>query len=90
MTWWMYVVECSDGSLYCGVSPDVTARVKKHNTGKGAKYTRGRTPVRLLATWPHPNRSTAQAAEYRFKKLKRSDKLALIRKQNGSNQEAAH
>ncbi len=78
MIWSVYVVQCSDGSLYCGVSPDVEARIAKHNAGKGAKYTRGRTPVRLLASWPHPNRSTAQSAEYRFKKLKRSDKLALI------------
>ena len=80
--WSVYVVECVDGSLYCGISPNVEARIEKHNSGKGAKYTRGRTPVRLLATWPHPNRSTAQAAEYRFKQLRRSEKLALIEERN--------
>ena len=78
----MYVVECSDASrsLYCGISNDVAKRVKTHNAGKGAKYTRGRTPVRLLATWPYPDRSTASSAEYQFKKLSRVEKCAFIKK----------
>lgn len=77
--WFLYAVECSDGTIYTGISPDVEARVQKHNDGKGAKYTRSRLPVKLLAFWEYPDHSSAAIAEYAFKCLPRSEKLRRIR-----------
>jgi len=77
--WFVYLVECSDGSLYCGISTDVEKRVEKHNAPKGgAKYTRSRQPVTLKVFWEFENRSEASKEEYRIKKLTREEKLKLI------------
>lgn len=69
MSWFLYVLECSDGSLYTGITVDVAARYATHVAGKGAKYTRGRPPVRLLAVVPYPDRAAASRAEYEVKRL---------------------
>lgn len=74
------MVECSDSTIYIDISDDVVERIAKHNSGKGAKYTRGRTPVKLMATWEYENKSEASKAEYAFKKLSRAQKLKLILK----------
>ena len=79
-TWWMYVVECADGTLYCGSTNQLQCRIDEHNEGKGAKYTRGRRPVRMVFHVERANRSEAQKAEARFKKMGRGQKLATIRK----------
>ena len=77
--WYLYVVECSDGSLYTGVTTDVQRRLSEHNnTSKGAKYTRSRRPVRLVYYEKHSDRSSACKAEYALKKLSRKKKLELI------------
>jgi len=79
--WWLYVVECNDdkGSLYTGISTDVERRVWEHNhSNKGARYTRTRRPVKLLVTWPYPDRSAATKAENRFKRLSRKAKLRRV------------
>lgn len=78
--WWVYVVRCSDDSLYTGVTTDVSRRVKEHNSGpRGAKYTRSRRPVELKAFWPAGTRSEALKSEYAFKKYSRERKLEFIR-----------
>ena len=69
MSWFLYVIECCDGSLYTGIAVDVVARYAAHASGKGARYTRGRPPVRLLAVAPFPDRSTASRAEHAVKQL---------------------
>lgn len=69
MSWFLYLLECSDGSLYTGITVDVAARYAAHAAGKGAKYTRGRPPVRLLAVASFPDRATASRAEYEVKQL---------------------
>lgn len=69
MTWYLYLVECIDGSLYTGIALDPQARFALHAAGKGAKYTRAHPPARLLATAPFPDRSSALKAEYRLKQL---------------------
>ncbi|HET8729721.1 MAG TPA: GIY-YIG nuclease family protein [Moraxellaceae bacterium] len=69
MSWFLYVIECRDGSLYTGIAVDVVARYAAHVAGKGARYTRGRPPVRLLAVAAFPDRSTASRAEYEVKRL---------------------
>ncbi len=76
--WFVYLLECSDGTLYCGITNDVNRRIDKHNTGKGAKYTSKRTPVRLVYKEKADDRSSASKREYMIKKLSRSQKLLLI------------
>ena len=73
-----YIVECSDGTLYVGWAVDVQARVKAHNAGRGARYTRSRRPVRLRYYEHHPDRGTAMRRERKMKRLSRQQKLALI------------
>ena len=76
----MYVIECADGSLYTGYSPDVQARFAAHQAGTGAKYTRGRGPLNLLAVAEFATKHDAMSAEYRFKRLSRDRKDELLAK----------
>ncbi|WP_294419716.1 GIY-YIG nuclease family protein [uncultured Senegalimassilia sp.] len=76
----MYVIECADGSLYTGYSPDVQARFAAHQAGMGAKYTRGRGPLNLLAVAEFATKHDAMSAEYRFKRLSRDRKDELLAK----------
>lgn len=77
--WYLYVVECCDDSLYCGITKDVTERVIAHNRGKGAKYTRARRPVRLLqCAEVSESKGAALRAEYQFKKLQRKKKMEVL------------
>jgi len=80
--WSMYIVKCADGSLYTGIAKDVTARVHAHNhTAKGSKHTRARRPVALIKSWPMGGRANALRAEWKMKRLRKAEKLAMI--QNG-------
>lgn len=82
-TWFVYIVQCSDNTLYTGISMDPEARVAEHNTGQNAaKYTRARRPVSLLYTEPTASRSAALKREVAIKRLSRQAKLALISKQH--------
>ena len=76
----MYVIGCADGSLYTGYSPDVQARFAAHQAGTGAKYTRGRGPLNLLAVAKFATKHNAMSAEYRFKRLNRDRKDELLAK----------
>ena len=80
--WFVYLIECEDGSLYTGVAVDVEKRYATHLAGKGARYTRSHPPARLLARFPHPDRSSALKAEYAIKQLTPAGKRALA--DNGS------
>ena len=75
-SWFLYLIECRDGSLYTGIAVDVAARYEKHAAGKGARYTRSHPPARLLATVAYPNRSRASKAEYNVKTLSAAEKRA--------------
>lgn len=75
---YMYVLECADGSLYAGYAVNVRARLAVHNAGKGAKYTRARLPVSLLAYAKFATKHDAMHAEYAFKQLSRDEKDALL------------
>lgn len=77
MPWFLYLVECRDGSIYTGIAVDVAARYVKHQNGKGARYTRSHPPRRLLATVEYPDRSTASKAEYKMKQLSPAQKRAF-------------
>ena len=78
MAWYVYMLRCGDGSLYTGSTTDVARRLREHQNGTGAKYTRARPPVSLAYTEEAPDRSTAQRREAAIKKLPRKRKLALI------------
>jgi len=73
-----YIVRCSDGTLYCGYTNDLTKRVETHNRGKGSKYTRRRTPVTLIYSEEFKTKSKALKREHQIKKLSRKEKLELI------------
>jgi putative endonuclease len=79
MSWCLYLLECSDGSYYAGITNDLESRIRAHNNGTGAKYTRGRTPVQLLASKNYDNRSEASKAENAIKRLPKSLKLGFLR-----------
>ena len=74
--WFLYLIECADGSIYTGITTDVAARYAAHAEGKGARYTRAHPPARLLGWEAHPDRSTASKAEYRIKRLTAAAKRA--------------
>jgi putative endonuclease len=75
--WYVYLIECRDGSLYTGISTDVERRYAQHVAGKGARYTRARPPLRLLAHFEYPDRAGASRAEYAIKQLTAAAKRKL-------------
>ena len=76
---YMYVVECADGTLYTGYTTDVERRLRTHNAGKGAKYTRARLPVKLLYSEAFASKPEARSAEEVVKKKSREKNLAYIK-----------
>jgi putative endonuclease len=78
---YVYVVSCKDGSLYTGYTNNLKRRIKLHNEGKGAKYTRGRGPVKLVFSKQFSTKSEALKAEFAFKKLDRKKKQQYIIKE---------
>jgi putative endonuclease len=76
--WYTYIVECSDKTLYVGTTNDIEKRLAKHNTGKGAKYTKGRSPVTIKYSEAFESRAEACKQEYKLKQLTREEKLDLI------------
>ena len=77
-SWKVYIVKCSDESLYAGVTKDIERRIHEHNSGNGAKYTKSRLPVNLVWSEPKPSRSEAQKREHEIKSFSREKKLQLI------------
>ena len=75
-----YILKCADGTLYCGWTNDLEKRLKSHNDGKGAKYTRSRLPVSLVYFQEFDTAQEAQKREYRIKQMTRQEKLKLIEK----------
>ncbi len=76
--WVVYILECRDRTLYCGVTTDVRHRLRQHNKGRGAKYTRGRRPVRLVWQEGAAGKGEALRREAGIKRLTREQKLKLI------------
>lgn len=77
--YFVYILECADGTLYTGIATDVDRRLREHQSGaRGARYVRGRGPLRIVFAGRVGDRSNAQRAEYRIKQLSRQQKLALI------------
>ncbi len=78
-SWYVYVVECADGTLYTGISTDVARRFKEHNAGRGARYTAARRPVTLRASWRFQDRRAAMLAETSLKRRSRESKKRLLK-----------
>lgn len=76
--WYLYILRCGDGSLYTGITTDVEKRLEAHRTGKGAKYTRGRTPLELVYRESCGSHSDALKRELAVKKLTRDQKERMI------------
>ncbi|MFH1715370.1 MAG: GIY-YIG nuclease family protein [Elusimicrobiota bacterium] len=81
--YYVYIVECSDNTLYTGYTKDLDKRIDSHNTGKGAKYTSGRAPVKLRWFRIYNTLSKALREEYRIKKLSRIEKMKLLERKIG-------
>lgn len=80
-TYYLYILECVDGTLYTGITTDLIRRREEHNSSTlGAKYTKGRRPVKLVFSKSFCNRSLASKEESRIKKLSRAEKLAMIKR----------
>ncbi len=79
-TFYTYIIECSDKTLYTGFTTNLEKRIKTHNLKRGAKYTRGRTPVTLRYSETFTTKSAALKREYAIKQLSRTQKLKLIEK----------
>ncbi len=76
-TWTCYLLQCTDNTLYCGITNDLVKRLAAHNAGEGAKYTRGRAPVKLVYCESCADKSSALKREMQIKGLPRAAKLAL-------------
>ena len=75
--WYVYILKCGDGTLYTGITDDVSARLQAHREGKGAKYTRGRGSLELVYQEESENHSAAAKREWQIKQLKKQEKLLL-------------
>ncbi len=75
---YVYLLQCADGSLYCGWTVDLDRRLAAHDAGTASRYTRSRRPVGLAASFPMPDRTAARREEARIKALPRAAKLALL------------
>jgi putative endonuclease len=75
---WVYLLRCSDGSLYCGWTNDLERRLAAHACGRGARYTASRRPVELALARPMPDAGAARREEARIKRLTRAEKLRLV------------
>jgi putative endonuclease len=81
-SWFVYILRCGDDSLYTGITTDLERRLREHNAGTAARYTRSRLPARLVYHEPQATRSLALRREAALKALTRAEKLALIRKKS--------
>jgi putative endonuclease len=79
MAWHVYIIRCKGNLLYTGITKDLERRVKEHNSGKGCKFTRYRTPVELMYSESAQNRPQALIREAQIKQLRRPEKLRLFK-----------
>ena len=79
MMWYLYILRCKDGTLYTGITTDVEKRLEAHQSGKGAKYTRGRGPLELVYKEECGDHSSALRRELEIKRLPREEKLKLMK-----------
>ena len=78
MRWYFYILRCVDSSFYCGITNDLKDRLKEHNSGEGAKYTKTRLPVKLIYFEEYPDKSSACKREIEVKRWRREKKQKLV------------
>ena len=78
-SWFVYILQCSDNTLYCGVTTDLDRRIGEHNDGTASKYTRSRRPVTLVGFAAFPDRGTAQRVEHAVKKRPAEEKIGFLK-----------
>ena len=83
MAWTVYILRCGDGTLYTGITDDLSRRLAAHRAGRGAKYTRGRGPLELVYAEAQADRSVASKREWAIKQMTRAEKEALAASWNG-------
>ena len=76
--WYVYIIRCKDSKLYTGITTNIARRLDEHNSGHGGRFTKFRKPVKLVYSKKVHNRSSALKKEAAIRKLKRSEKLALV------------
>lgn len=84
---YVYILCCADNTLYCGWTKDLSARIAAHNSGKGAKYTRSRLPVKLVYFEEYDDKSKAMSREWHIKRMSRKEKTDLINRRFYKSQE---
>jgi putative endonuclease len=77
-SWYVYIVKCSNGSYYTGITTDIPRRIKEHNSGRGGSYTRSFGPVKLLWNETHPSRSSALKREAKINSYSRARKEEIL------------
>ncbi|WP_266157885.1 GIY-YIG nuclease family protein [Dyella silvatica] len=88
-TWCLYLIECSDGSYYAGITNHLDARYAAHVAGRGARYTRSHPPLRLIGARPYADRAAASRAEWEIKRLPKQRKIAYLMQGHAANAEQA-
>jgi len=78
MSWFLYLLECKSGAYYAGITNDLEARFNAHQQGRGARYTKANPPLRIIASRPYPDRSTASIAEAQLKRTPRHLKISFF------------
>ena len=78
MSWYVYILRCGDGTLYTGITDNISRRLAVHRSGKGAKYTRSRRPVELVYYEEFSTKMEAMSREYAIKQMNRKEKLKLV------------
>lgn len=81
VAWWVYLIRCGDGTLYCGIAKDVEARLAQHREGKGARYTKGRGPMEVVYREACSGKPEALRRELEIKRMGRAAKLLLSSQQ---------
>lgn len=77
-TWWLYLIECRDGTYYAGITNDLDARYAAHASGRGARYTRSHPPMRLIGSRAYEGRAAASRAEWEIKRLPKHRKPGFL------------
>ncbi len=90
MNWCVYIIECSDRLLYTGITSDVNRRLNEHNSNKGCRYTKGKTPVKLVFSEVYKTKSAAKRRESQLKGWTRLKKKALIEKNHERLKKLSH
>lgn len=90
MSWCLYLLECKSGAYYAGITNNLEARFEAHIQGRGARYTKANPPVRIIASQPYPDRSSASIAEAQLKRIPRNQKIGFFQAPQSTDSTPKH